>query len=78
MSNGRVTVEWVFKDKKMYWLFVDIKRKLLLGEYHVGMLYIAQVLLTKLRNCVYSIKIAQYFGIYPPQLEEHISSGSIN
>ena len=73
MSKGRVTVEWYFKEVKLYWSTMDYKRKLRTGESPVGALYIAALLLTNIRNCVYPNTISQYFKCSPPTLEEYIS-----
>lgn len=72
MSKSRVTVEWYFKEVKLYWTILDFKRKLRVNEGAVGKLYIAGVLLTNFRNCVYPNTISQYFKEDPPTLEEYV------
>jgi nuclease HARBI1 len=72
MSSCRITVEWIFKEVKMYWTFVDYKRKMRLLECPVGALYISALLLTNFRNCVYPNPISQYFNCRPP-LEEYLA-----
>ena len=51
---------------------MDYKRKLRVGEFPVGALYIAAMLLTNFRNCVYPNPTAQYFSCRPPMLEEYL------
>ena len=72
MAASRITVEWIFKEVKQYWSTMDYKRKLRVGEFPVGALYIAAMLLTNFRNCVYPNPIAQYFSCRPPTLEEYL------
>jgi nuclease HARBI1 len=72
MSAIRITVEWIFKEVKQYWSTMDYKRKLRVGEFPVGALYIAAMLLTNLRNCIYPNPTAQYFSCRPPTLEEYL------
>jgi nuclease HARBI1 len=69
MSASRITVEWIFKEVKQYWSTMDYKRKLRVGECPVGALYIAAMLLTNFRNCVYPNPTAQYFSCRPLTLE---------
>jgi nuclease HARBI1 len=73
MSSCRISVEWIFKEVKMYWTSVDYKRKMRLLECPVGALYISAHLLTNFRNCVYPNPISQYFNCRPPSLEEYLS-----
>lgn len=37
----------------------------------VGALYVAAVILTSARNCIYPNSISQYFSVLPPSLEEY-------
>eukprot|EP00171_Calliarthron_tuberculosum_P005862 IDg5862t1 len=53
ISKVRVTEEWIFKEVKLYWMLVDFKRKMRIGESSSGSLYIAAMLLTNMRNCLY-------------------------
>lgn len=68
----RVTVEWMYKEVKLYWSTVDFKRKMRIGEAPVGLLYIAAMLLTNFRNCIYPNTVSQYFNCNPPSLEEYL------
>ena len=72
MSRGIVTVEWYFKEVKLYWSTMDYKKKMRTGESPVGALYIAAMLLTNFRNCVYPNSISQYFLCAPPTLEDYL------
>lgn len=73
MSSVRITVEWAFKEVKLYWASVDYKRKLRLFESPIAMIYQAAVLLTNLRNCFYPNQLSRYFNCAPPTFEEYIS-----
>ena len=73
MSSVRVTVEWMFKEIKIYWSSVDFKRKLRVRQSPVGLLYLSAMLLTNIRNCCYPNTISQYFGVKPPTLEDYLS-----
>lgn len=72
MSTGRVTVEWFFKEVKLYWSTMDYRRKMRTGESPVGALYLVTMLLTNFRNCVYPNTIAQFFLCSPPSLEDYL------
>ena len=68
MSLSRITVEWVFKEVKMYFSTLDYKRKMKVLESPVGSLYIAGMLLCNMRNCIYPNQISRYFKCTPPTL----------
>lgn len=72
MSTVRVTVEWIFKEIKLYWASVDFKRKLRVEESPAGMLYLGAMLLTNMRNCCYPNTVSQYFNVTPPSLEVYL------
>ena len=72
MSKSRITVEWIFKEVKMYLPVVDNKRKMKLWESPVGLLYISTMVLCNLRNCIYPNQISAYFGVSPPSLDEYL------
>ena len=78
MSRARVTVEWIFKEVKQYWSTVDFKRKMRSGESPVASLYLAAMLLTNMRNCVYPNPISQYFRYTPPTLEDYLAHKDIS
>ena len=71
-SSVRVTVEWSYKDVKLYWTVVDYKRKMRAGESAVGLLYIGAMLMHNIRNCLYPGTVSQYFKCSPPSLEEYL------
>ena len=72
MSSVRITIEWIFKEIKLYYSTVDFKRKLRLGESSVGMLYKAAMLVTNIRNAIYPNQVAQFFQCEPLSLEEYL------
>lgn len=72
-ASVRVTVEWMYKEVKLYWSTVDFKRKMRIGEGPVGLLYIAAMMLTNFRNCIYPNSVSQYFKCSPPTLEEYLT-----
>jgi hypothetical protein len=72
ISASQIAVEWIFKEVKQCWTTMDYKRKLPVGECPVGGLYIAAMLLTNFRNCVYPNHTAQYFSCGPLTLEEYL------
>lgn len=71
-ASVRVTVEWAYKEVKLYWTTVDFKRKLRVGEVAVGMMYMGAILLHNIRNCLYPNTISQYFQCHPPALVDYI------
>ena len=70
MATGRITLDWLFKELKMYWTTMDYRRKLCVLQAPVGTLYIACMLLNNFRTCMYGNKISKYFNCLPPSLEE--------
>lgn len=64
-SNDRVEV-------KLYWSKVDFKHKMRIAESPVGAIYLAAILLTNLRNCVYPNKVSLYFDYAPPRLSKYL------
>lgn len=50
----------------MYWKTEDYKRKMGIGESPVGALYKNVILVTNMRNSVYSNSIAQLFDCLSP------------
>ena len=72
MSSSRITVESIFKEVKMYFSTLNYKRKLKVLESPVGSLYISEMLLCNMRNCIYPNQISQYFNCTPPTLEDYV------
>ena len=72
-ATSRATVQSMFLESKRYWPRMDHKRSLRVGQDPVGNLYLVAMLLTNIRNCVYSNLISQYFQIQPPSFEEYLS-----
>lgn len=72
-ATVRVTVEWMYKEVKLYWTTVDFKRKMRIGEAPVGLLYVSAMLLTNFRNCLYPNTVSQYFNCTPPSLGDYLS-----
>ena len=71
MSSVRISVELLFKEIKMHFVTVDFKRKMKVFESPVGMLYMASMIFSNFRNCLYPNQISKYFGVAPPQLKEY-------
>ena len=65
MATGRITVEWLFKELKMYWTTMDYRRKLRVLQAPVDTLHIACMLLNNLRTCMYGNQISKYSIVYP-------------
>lgn len=73
MAKVRITVEWVFKEVKMYFATLDFKRKLKIYESPIGLLYLSSMLLCNFRNCIYPNQVSKYFNVRPPTLEEYVN-----
>ena len=61
MSEGRVMVEWMFKEVKQYWAVEEMKSKIRVNQLPVGKLYLMGILLSNIRNCYYPNQVAQMF-----------------
>ena len=72
MSSARIAVEWIFKEVKLYFTTVDYKRKIKVFESPVGSLYLAAMLLSNMRNCIYRNQVASYFNCTLPTLEDYL------
>lgn len=72
MYVARITVECIFKEVKNYFNDVDFKRKMKIFESPVGSLYLPEILLINMRNCVYLKQISKYFKFLPPILEQYL------
>lgn len=73
MSSVRISVEWIFKEVKMQFPDIDFKRKMKIQESPVGMMYLATILLTNFRNCLYPNQISTYFECSPPDLKTYVA-----
>lgn len=69
MSRVRVTAEWAFNEIMLYWSSMDYKRKMRIGHTPIGALFLAAMLLTNIRNCVYPKSISRLFTYLTPSLE---------
>ena len=72
VSSARITVEWIFKEVKLYFTTMDYKRKMKVFESPVGSLYLAAMLRSNMRNCIYRNQVASYFNCTPPTLEDYL------
>lgn len=72
MAGARITVEWVFKEVKMYWSTTDFRRKLRVLQAPVGSLYLSAILLTNFRTCLYGNQISTYFECSTPSLASYL------
>ena len=72
MYSARITVEWIFKDVKLHFTTLRYKRKMKVFESPVGFLYLAAMLLSHMRKCLYRNQVAAFFSCAPPTLEDHL------
>ena len=72
MSSSCITVEWIFKEVKMYFSTLDYKRNMRVLESPVVTLYTAGMLLCNMRNCIYVNQVSRYFNCTPPTLEDYL------
>lgn len=72
-SEVWITVEWIFKEIKMYFTTVDFKRKMKIMESPVGLLYLASMMLCNFRNCIYSNQVSQYFDGQQSALKQYVN-----
>lgn len=73
MSVVRITVEWIFKEIKMQFATMDIKRKMKIREAPVGLLYLSSMLLSHFRNCLYPNQISRFINCAPASLKEYVT-----
>ena len=69
LNAARTCVEWSFGWVPRFWAGVDFAKKLKVHEVPVGKLYIAAVLLTNARTCLYGSMANEVFDMLPPTLE---------
>lgn len=75
MSSARITVEWAFKEVKMYFSHLDYPRKMRVGKSPFGLWYFCACVLTNFHTCVYGSQVSHYFDCLPPTIEEYIGMG---
>ena len=71
MSATRVSVEWLFGDIINTFRFMDFKKNLKIGMSCVGKAYVVCALLRNALTCLYKNNTSQFFGVYPPSIEEY-------
>ena len=74
MYAVRATVEWIFKEAKVYWTIMDFRRKLRILQDPVGALYRGWLLWLNCRTCFYGNQVSRYFQCEPPTLQVFINS----
>lgn len=74
MLSIRISVEWTFKEVKLYWSTVDYKRKLKLRESPVALIYQVSALPQNLRNIFYPSQSSKYFNCKPPKIEQYLEN----
>lgn len=73
MSSVRVTMEWMFKEVKLYLPTMVYKRKIKAMEDTLGTFYLPSMVMFNMRNCINPNQIEQYFSCTPPTLEKFLS-----
>ena len=73
MSSVRISVEWIFKEVKLQFSAIDFKRKTKVREHPVGIIYLASILLSNFRNCLYPNQISIYFDCPPSDLMTYVN-----
>ena len=68
MSAVRVSVEWLFRDIKNYFKFLDFKKNLKTQLSAVGEMYLVCTLLKNARNCLYRSTMSEFFQLEPPNI----------
>jgi len=76
MSQVRVSVEWLFGDFVNYFAFLDFKDNLKIGLSPDGKMYIACALLRNAHSCLYQPSTSRFFGIDPPESQDHFNQVS--
>lgn len=72
ISFAPVTAECIFKEFKLYFTTVDYTQKMKVFESPVESLYLAAMLPSNMRNCIYCNQVASYFNCTPPILEDDL------
>ena len=71
MSKVRIAVEWGFGRVIALWPFFNFKAGQNLGRSPVAKMYVTAVLLSNAFCCINGSQTCEYFGIYPPSLEDY-------
>lgn len=69
-----VSVEWFYKEVKLFRTTIDFKRKMRVGDAAVSSFYVGVMLLHNMRRCLYSNHVPQYFDCYEPSMEEYLTN----
>ena len=75
MALVRVAVEWGFGKVIQQFAFLDFAKNLKIGLQPVGKFYSVATFLTNCKVCLgYGQRVADYFGIAPPNLALYTSN----
>lgn len=74
MEVARITVEWVFKEVNVTWSTTDYRRKMRVLQAPIGSLYLAAMLLTNIRTCLYGNQVFRYFFCTHSSLKAYMNS----
>lgn len=71
LSKCRIAAEWSFGKLFGNFTFLDDWKQLRTGQRPVGQYFIAAALLCNVHTCLYGSETSQYFGVFPPTLEQY-------
>lgn len=73
MSHARITVQWIFRELKLYSSTRNFKRKLKLKQSPIKLLCSSAMMLCNVRSCIYYNLVLQCFDLQLPSLESNIN-----
>ena len=72
-SVVRVTVEWVYREVKFKLTVADFNLKIRAGQIPLGSIYIGELLLQNVCNCLYLNTVSQYFTCTLPSFKDYLA-----
>jgi hypothetical protein len=69
----RIGVEWGFGWVVRDFAYIDFKKTQVVGKRPVAKYYLAAVILTNCRSCLYGNQVASYFACSRPTLHEYLN-----
>ena len=78
MKRVRITVEWVFKDIRRNWRFLQPKNSMKLHQSPVAKVFIIGGFLTNCLTCFRGNQCSEYFRFSPPSIQEYLDIDPAN
>lgn len=73
MSSARITLQWMFMELKSHWNMIDFPRKIHVLRLPAESFYMAAMVMSNFRNCMYRNQTSLYFNCKPLTIHQFSS-----